>query len=639
MSVQTKKKTVVLTAFAPGLRANANIHRASAPYVLRDYLLKFPDISDHFDIRVKTYDLDDNEEVVLRDLYSNAPHVAGFTCYFWTAERVRNVSRKLKLVLPGVCVVLGGPQVGPELISDWPWVDFAVRGEGEATLRTLLTALARNRNPRPAPGLLMHGAPADTPPAILEDLRGTPLVIRDPQFLKRARNCRENELPIETSRGCAFKCAYCGWASGRVRYHSLRDVEHAVKFLIRNAPDDSVQYLEFVDSYMDMNLPRLKKILQILIKYKQPHVMCRGYFLFRNVDDEALDLMEQANFRHLRFGLQTLRLDLMRAMNRAWFSPQSLDRLVAVRRRFTIHVDLLYGLPGDSYKNFRDTMLELWNRGVDHISAFRLRALPGTGFAHGTPGLRADTHPPHLVWAAPGFPFEDIFSAERFGMALRVLTRLLRRADFVWIQDRFGLGLGELAEGLSGLAPAWDALIRKEGGGNIDCAFEPAVADLLWEFIRARAPVHGENALDSLLALRRAECALGRVDAMPLRCGGAYSVAGEADLKHAAVFVPAYERLTLGWDVVEQGPAHAARFTRPRTVFLARDFCSGAAHSLHAPEPDVLDMLLKFLSRPRCAPEVERFMADRVRGLRADSVRGFLRRMARGGVLLLSGES
>ena len=114
-------------------------------------------------------------------------------------------------------LVLGGPHAAifdERALSTTP-LDYVARGEGERTLVDLLAALAGGRDPAGAPGLscLRDGALVrgpDRPPLAEDELAALPLPRYDlvPSGYYQA-------MPIETSRGCWHRCAFCSITSHR----------------------------------------------------------------------------------------------------------------------------------------------------------------------------------------------------------------------------------------------------------------------------------------------------------------------------------------------------------------------------------------------------------------------------------------
>ena len=119
-------------------------------------------------------------------------------------------ARQVKDRAPRCVIVLGGSsvshRVGPSLLSEYPFVDYIVQGEGERPLAALVAALARGDVPvAPIPGVLGRGWRPDgarTPPSEVEQLDELP----DPDYDEYAGLAAAYKVSwtvsIEGSRGC-----------------------------------------------------------------------------------------------------------------------------------------------------------------------------------------------------------------------------------------------------------------------------------------------------------------------------------------------------------------------------------------------------------------------------------------------------
>src|SRR6516162_3189368 len=98
------------------------------------------------------------DQALVTAIAQREPWLVGFTCYLWNIERTLWVARELKRLLPGVRIVLGGPEITADnaWVLDTPDYDFAVIGEGEQTFADLLLGLLGDDVPPvPIPGLFV----------------------------------------------------------------------------------------------------------------------------------------------------------------------------------------------------------------------------------------------------------------------------------------------------------------------------------------------------------------------------------------------------------------------------------------------------------------------------------------------------
>src|SRR5438132_4487845 len=89
------------------------------------------------------------DQALVETIVQRRPWMIGFTCYVWNIERTLWIAHEVKLRLPDLRIVLGGPEITP----DNAWVletadyDFAVIGEGEQTFAQLLLGLLGDEVP------------------------------------------------------------------------------------------------------------------------------------------------------------------------------------------------------------------------------------------------------------------------------------------------------------------------------------------------------------------------------------------------------------------------------------------------------------------------------------------------------------
>lgn len=170
----------------------------------------------------------DNHEVVIFDarleanfevaLRSYKPHVVGLTGYTNQLSIVKNMAEKIKVIDPGIFVIVGGHHatVKPEDFNVKA-IDLVVRGEGVTALREILQCLESNNSFDSVrglgiPGSEMHLTP-ERPHPNLDDL---PLPDRSLTSKYREQYFEEWMKPIasiRTSLGCVAKCTFCAlWA-------------------------------------------------------------------------------------------------------------------------------------------------------------------------------------------------------------------------------------------------------------------------------------------------------------------------------------------------------------------------------------------------------------------------------------------
>ena len=189
---------------------------------------------------VRICDLDVEEGPISQVVAEYGPDLVGITANTIQIRSAWGAAGEVKAVLE-VPVVLGGPHptVLPEESLAEPGVDMVVRGEGEATWVDLCDQLEREEPLEGVPGLsfiddgrrVMHN-PDRAPIADLDALPYPAYhLFRTDRYtnLQPAIDHREGAaLSILTSRGCPYRCTFCGGWVSMGRKLRMRTIEHVL---------------------------------------------------------------------------------------------------------------------------------------------------------------------------------------------------------------------------------------------------------------------------------------------------------------------------------------------------------------------------------------------------------------------------
>jgi anaerobic magnesium-protoporphyrin IX monomethyl ester cyclase len=143
------------------------------------------------------------------------PDVVGITAVTPTVESAMSVAHTAKLVLPKAYVIMGGPHAtfaDSEVLTSNPDIDVIVRGEGEQTILELLQALFHSGDLQTVAGITCRkGKEIIRTPVrpFIQNLDELPRPAYHYFALQKYQTFKKQVLPILTSRGCPFQCAYC----------------------------------------------------------------------------------------------------------------------------------------------------------------------------------------------------------------------------------------------------------------------------------------------------------------------------------------------------------------------------------------------------------------------------------------------
>ncbi len=201
----------------------------------------------------------------------------------------------------GLTVVLGGSYITDRqapILSRYPFIDHLVLGEGEGPLRRMLSG----EDPGAIPNLISRQGDAITRgPAgeayeedLAPDFRGLPLSLygqRDPRV-----------LPIEMSKGCRNRCAFCITSRKPTR---LKPPEEVVAEMARGRQQHGARCFLAVDNAINMDRQHSLEVCRAL-EAARLEVFWSAYFIPEDPGAEYFQLLHRAGCVQLRWGVESL---------------------------------------------------------------------------------------------------------------------------------------------------------------------------------------------------------------------------------------------------------------------------------------------------------------------------------------------
>ena len=385
-----------------------------ALYYLKGYILKLKPSSE-VTIQVFTENL--SIPSILRKIIESKAQVIGFSCYLWNIKKTLNICRRLKEINPGLKIVLGGPEVSPraqDLLAQEKAVDVVVRGEGEESFAQFTqTGLGRingisfRKNKKiihnPDRPLLRNVGKIPSPYLSgLVDLKDKSIV----------------DVPLETMRGCSFRCGYCYYHKNfpLVRYFPLSRVEKELKLILSHKPHE----VYLMDATFNSNPQRAKKILKIFIRYNRGsnlHVELKTEL----VDEEMARLLLQANAYNIEIGIQSTNPRTLKAINRTFDKERFKKGIRALNKlKLYYEIQLIDVLPYQSYESLMNSLDWLYSLHPAKVVIFRLAVLAGTALREEAAdfGIEYDHRPPYYAYKSNTMTEVEVKKIEKFFYAM-----------------------------------------------------------------------------------------------------------------------------------------------------------------------------------------------------------------------------
>lgn len=332
------------------------------------------------DVAFREYTVKDGANRIADDILQTGADTVAFSCYIWNIATVGELCALLKHVRPHMTILLGGPEVTYDaafFLNAIPGADYILQGEGEELFAKVLSALESGTVPR-LDGVsgrdFLSPVIAEASLPFVESLP-SPYTLPEDEAQKSHR-----VLYVETSRGCPYRCAYC-----------LSSLERGVRFFsdgyliqrLTEVKNSSARVVKFLDRSFCCHAAHALKVLSIIFSDTTPN---RQYQIEINADsvpEEVLSyICEHApkGLLRLEIGIQSTYAPTNRAVGRV----QDFDKLRSAVRRLTecgrveLHLDLIAGLPGESFSRFAQSFDDVYALGAKELQLGFLKLLRGT---------------------------------------------------------------------------------------------------------------------------------------------------------------------------------------------------------------------------------------------------------------------
>jgi radical SAM superfamily enzyme YgiQ (UPF0313 family) len=414
---------------------------------LKSYLA-FKGIAHHFDIRFNLFATDTPNREISHEILSQNVELAAFSVYTWNVSKISEICGIVKKKPGKIMTVAGGPYVtfmADELMTDGR-MDLLVKGAGEDVFYRILNQF------------FLKGGPnfSHIPNLIYRD-NGNPVETGQDHFFDVSRQhyqliVEDGDSDIfyyETSRGCPFKCHFCTWSAsnGVIRFYPRKKIESDLGAVF-DLPH--VKHLGLCDSELFVNsghglwvlrlirrlnrsrrrkgLPEINLSFEINPQRTNHEIIHELLNLPPGINIISCGLQtidEQINTRHLNreFNKETYFRNLKQIYETAK------ERGLFEQAKKTVFIEIMHGLPGESYEGFRKTLdFLLTELNINHFISYRFQVLPGSYFwEHAEEyDLVYEKNPPHYLVSSSTFSREDLEKSERLVFFLYLFSKVFK---------------------------------------------------------------------------------------------------------------------------------------------------------------------------------------------------------------------
>ncbi|MBP5283044.1 MAG: radical SAM protein [Treponema sp.] len=345
-------------------------------------------------------------------LAQKKPDFVCFSVYVWNRVILEKTCIELKKLLPECVCIAGGPEVTANPLSFCSF-DFMIAGQGERAMVELLEAVSSEKEVN-VQGVYSKGS--DLKGEIVRACPLPPDVTASPYLdgtLDPARYCG---ALWELARGCPFKCSYCYESKGekKIAYFPMERLEKEIElFAAKN-----ISQVFVLDPTYNASKERAIKMLKIIEK-KAP-----GMFFYFEARAEFIDRELAHAFSRipccLQIGLQSADPEVLKNVHRTLDKKKFTKNIGYLNEEgVTFGFDLIYGLPGDTYRGFCESINFALSLYPNNLELFCLSVLPGTDLHDAAAGfgMEWEKTPPYHVIRTPKFSEKDLSMAEKLADA------------------------------------------------------------------------------------------------------------------------------------------------------------------------------------------------------------------------------
>ncbi|MCR4579392.1 MAG: DUF4080 domain-containing protein [Treponema sp.] len=324
-----------------------------------------------------------------------------FSVYVWNHVILEKAARLLKE--KGAACIAGGPEVTacPDTFTAF---DRLITGEGEGKISRLVAEVL---------GISLEestGKNGENGLANALDSYPSP-------YLDGTLNPAQYGGALwELARGCPFKCSYCYESKGekRVRHFPRERLEKELDLFARL----KLPQVFVLDPTYNANKKEALDLLKMIAK-KTPDTF---YYFEARAEFIDRELARAFTKLHcaLQIGLQSSDENVLRLVNRPFNKKLFVKNIGILNDEGVIFgLDVIYGLPGDSLKGFKESVNFAISLYPNNLELFCLSVLPGTDLFDRAKELNLEyqPQPPYHILKTDKFTPQDLKRAEKISIA------------------------------------------------------------------------------------------------------------------------------------------------------------------------------------------------------------------------------
>jgi anaerobic magnesium-protoporphyrin IX monomethyl ester cyclase len=474
-----------------------------APAFLVAHARAEPLVRQRVEFEIRQFSAEEALEAIIEEIIAREYDAIGFSCYVWNYAILEQLLPILRRLRPSALLILGGPQLldQEEVVArQIPEVDLLVWRDGEVAFRDLMVELASGRRDWPSVGGVVARAGA----AVVDTRsrrRTVPFAEIASPYLEGVITGTHPNLFMETYRGCPYSCAYCAWGGDEWSNDALP--LDRVKREIEAIRGMGAHSIGFFDANFNQPPDRADAIYDALLAAGGFPMV--GMSIFAQTLRPSLVERMKDTHTLIGVGLQSSDAGVNRIMHRHYRDQKMSAGLELLReRRVHYALQVIVGLPGDTYQTIAETLRYAVSFEPPTLDAFRLMVLPGTAYRRRAEELQViyAPRPYHYVVSHCSMSAAEINRAEQTAQALSLFYNLPgTRAEMARQAAENGETVVQWSEAMGGFLEGFRLIDRTElrKGDLIRTKDEALLLQIAKDFRRFRAELSVKQAYREVL--------------------------------------------------------------------------------------------------------------------------------------------
>ncbi len=307
----------------------------------------------HYDVEILNWHAINKTPERIKDiLIEKRPDVIGFSILHanrWggieIARMAKDLDSEVKIVFGGI----GASLLWEHFLTHFPEIDFVVIGEGEYSFLNVIRWMERGekKSPEGIKGI-----------AFMK--KGKVVKTEQPDLISKL-----DELPIpakyfeyqhlSSTRGCAWKCTFCGspefWGE-KIRYRSPENFVKELEYLCAKG----ITFFYISDDAFTINKKRVVEICKKIIK-RNLKITWFAISRVDHVDEEILYWMRKAGCIQISYGVESGSEKIRDALNKKVKTHQ-IKKAFSLTAQYGIlsRAYFIYGSPGETQDTIQETI-------------------------------------------------------------------------------------------------------------------------------------------------------------------------------------------------------------------------------------------------------------------------------------------